>query len=65
MRTSRVGAGTKHRQANLLALAGSHLVDLAVARHIIKVPAIARLAHEDPVAQIAPKIQGYLTGTHP
>jgi AcrR family transcriptional regulator len=51
-------------RARLLALAGSHLFGLAVARHIIKVPAIAQLAHEDLVAQVAPTIQRYLTGTH-
>jgi AcrR family transcriptional regulator len=51
-------------QARLLALAGSHLFGLAAARHIIKVPAIAELAHEDLVAQVAPTIQRYLTGTH-
>jgi AcrR family transcriptional regulator len=51
-------------QARRLALAGSHLFGLAVARHIVKVPAIAQLAHEDLVAQVAPTIQRYLTGTH-
>src|SRR5437763_11354452 len=65
MRTSRVGAGTEHRQANLLVPAGSHLFGLAVARHIITVPAIAGLAHEDVVGRMAPTIQGYLTGPQP
>jgi AcrR family transcriptional regulator len=51
-------------QARRLALAGSHLFGLAVARHIIKVPAITTLTHEDLVAQVAPTIQRYLTGTH-
>jgi len=51
-------------QARLIALAGSHLFGLAVARHIIKVPAIAQLAHEELVAQVAPTIQRYLTNTH-
>jgi hypothetical protein len=51
-------------QARLLALAGSHLFGLAVARHIVTVPAIAQLTHEDLLAQVAPTIQRYLTGTH-
>jgi AcrR family transcriptional regulator len=52
------------RQAQLLALAGSQLFGLAVARHIIKVPAITQLAFDDLVAQVAPTIQRYLTATH-
>jgi hypothetical protein len=63
MRTSRVGAGTEHRQANLLVPAGSYLFGLAVACHIIKVLAIAELAHGDLVGRMAPTIQGYLTGS--
>lgn len=51
-------------QARLIALAGAHLFGLAVARHIIQVPAIAQLSHHDLVAQVAPTIQRYLTGTH-
>lgn len=51
-------------EAQLLALAGSQLFGLAVARHIIKVPAITQLAHDDLVAQVAPTIQRYLTATH-
>src|SRR5436305_15344283 len=51
MRTSPAGAGTEHRQANLLAHAGSHQFGPAVACHVITVPAIAGLAHEDVVAQ--------------
>jgi hypothetical protein len=43
---------------------GSHLFGLAVARHIVKVPAIAKLDHDDLVAQVAPTIQRYLTNTH-
>ena len=51
-------------QARRLALVGSHLFGLAVARHIIKVPAIVELSHEDLVAQVAPTIHRYLTATH-
>jgi AcrR family transcriptional regulator len=52
------------RQAQLLALAGSQLFGLAVARHIIKVPAITQLPLDDLVAEVAPTIQRYLTATH-
>jgi AcrR family transcriptional regulator len=51
-------------QSQLLALAGSQLFGLAIARHIIKVPAITQLALDDLVAQVAPTIQRYLTATH-
>ncbi len=57
-------SGPDNNQPQLLALASSHLFGIAVARHIIKVPAIAQLAHGDLVAQVAPTIQRYLTGTH-
>lgn len=53
-----------HDQAQLQALAGSQLFGLAIARHIIKVPAITQLALDDLVAQVAPTIQRYLTATH-
>jgi AcrR family transcriptional regulator len=51
-------------QARQIALAGSHLFGLATARHILKVPAITQLTHRQLVAQVAPTIQRYLTGTH-
>jgi AcrR family transcriptional regulator len=51
-------------RARRIALVGSHLFGLAVARHIIKVPAITQLTHRQLVAQVAPTIQRYLTGTH-
>jgi AcrR family transcriptional regulator len=51
-------------QAQRLALAGSQLFGLAIARHIIKVPPITQLALDDLVAQVAPTIQRYLTATH-
>jgi hypothetical protein len=51
-------------QAQLRALAGSQLFVLAVARHIIKAPAITQLPLDDLVAQVAPTIQRYLTATH-
>jgi AcrR family transcriptional regulator len=51
-------------RAQLLALGGSQLFGLAIARHIIKVPAITELTLDDLVAQVAPTIQRYLTATH-
>jgi AcrR family transcriptional regulator len=50
--------------AQRLAFAGAQLFGLAVARHIIKVPSIVRLAHDELVVQVAPTIQRYLTATH-
>lgn len=43
-----------------VALAGSHLLGVAIARYIVKLPAIAELSHETLVAEVAPTIQGYL-----
>ena len=51
-------------QARQLALAGSHLFGLAIARHIIKVPAITQLPLDDLIQQVAPTIQRYITATH-
>ena len=53
-----------NNRSQLLALAGSQLFGLAIARHIIKVPAITQLSLDDLVAQVAPTIQRYLTATH-
>ncbi len=47
-----------------VALAASHLLGTALARHVIKLPPIASLDHDALVAEIAPTIQRYLTGTH-
>ena len=64
-RSIRAHAGVLHSdQARRMALAGSQLFGLAVARHIIKVPSIIRLAHDELVAEVAPTIQRYLTATH-
>jgi AcrR family transcriptional regulator len=61
----RVHAGEQDSAgARRLAMAGSQLLGVAVARHIIKAPAIAELTHDELVAQVAPTIQRYLTGTH-
>jgi Tetracyclin repressor-like, C-terminal domain len=47
-----------------IALAGSHLFGLAVARHIIKQPSLTEMDLDQLVAQVAPTIQRYLTGNH-
>ncbi len=47
-----------------LGLAATHLFGLATARHIMKFPPVATLDHHELVAQVAPIIQHYLTGTH-
>jgi AcrR family transcriptional regulator len=56
--------GTDAERIRHISLAGSHLFGLAVARHIIKQPPIAEMDLDDLVAQVAPTIQRYLTGTH-
>lgn len=45
-------------------LAASHLVGVAMARHVIHVEPIVELSHEELVAEVAPAIQRYLTGTN-
>lgn len=47
-----------------VSLAASHLFGLAVARHVIGLPSIAALDHDELVAQVAPTLHRYLTGTH-
>lgn len=57
-------AGVGAEQLTGVALAGSHLLGVAVARHVVALPPIADLSHEALVDQVAPTIQRYLTGTH-
>lgn len=45
------------------ALAASHLLGVAVARHILHVPALAEIPHDELVQTIAPAIQNYLDPT--
>ncbi len=45
-----------------IALAAAHLFGVAIARHVIEIPAIADLSHEALVAEVAPAIQRYLAG---
>ncbi|WP_426625306.1 TetR family transcriptional regulator [Leifsonia sp. McL0607] len=44
-----------------LALAGSHLFGVAVARHVVRLPPLADASHETLVAELSPAIQRYLT----
>lgn len=45
-----------------MVLVMSHLHGVAMARHVIKVPALATLSLEELVPAVAPAIQRYLTG---
>lgn len=60
----RAAAGPDAEQIRRIAFAGSHLFGLAVARHIIKQPAVAEMDLDQLIAQVAPTIQHYLTGNH-
>ena len=46
-----------------IAISASHLLGVAMARYIVKVPPITAMSHDELVAHIAPTIQTYLTGT--
>lgn len=59
---SLLGPGDEHVER--VALAGSHLLGVAVARHVVAVPPIAALTHDALVDELAPTIQRYLDGTH-
>ena len=60
----RATAGQDAERIRCIALAGSHLFGLAVARHIIKQPSVAEMDLDQLIAQVAPTIQRYLTGQH-
>lgn len=47
-----------------IALAGAHLVGIAIARHVMKIQPLANLDYDDLVGRVAPTIQRYLTGLH-
>ncbi|VXB05627.1 TetR/AcrR family transcriptional regulator [Arthrobacter sp. 9AX] len=47
-----------------LAICASHLLGIAVARYIIKLPAISALPRDALMDEVAPTIQRYLTGQH-
>jgi AcrR family transcriptional regulator len=57
-------AGQDAERVGRVALAGSHLFGLAVARHIIKQPSLVEMDVDQLVARVAPTIQRYLTGRH-
>ncbi len=45
-------------------LAGAHLFGVAIARHVVQVPALTRLSHAEIVEHVAPTIERYITGTN-
>ena len=51
--------------AQRLTLAASHLLGLAIARHVVHAPALTDLPLDTLVDWVAPAIQGYLTGPRP
>jgi len=51
-------------RARGLVLASAHLFGVAVGRHILKLPVLTEMTHDDLVAELAPTIQRYITGTH-
>lgn len=51
-------------QMQRVALAAAHMLGIAIARYIIKMPAVAAQSHDALVAEIAPTIHRYLTGQH-
>jgi AcrR family transcriptional regulator len=59
----RLAAGLEGESAELrVALAGSHLVGIAIARYVVKVEPLASADPEAIVAAVGPTIQRYLTG---
>lgn len=46
-------------------LAASHLLGVAIARHIVHIEPLAGMAHDELVALVAPAVQGYLAGPLP
>jgi AcrR family transcriptional regulator len=47
-----------------VSLAAAHLLGVAFARHILRMPPLADLPHDDLVDEVAPTIQRYLSGTN-
>ncbi|WP_282947934.1 TetR/AcrR family transcriptional regulator [Cellulomonas endometrii] len=56
--------GMDDERIGRVGLAASQLLGVAVARHVIELPPVVRLSHEELVDQVAPTIQRYLDGTH-
>jgi AcrR family transcriptional regulator len=57
-------SGADEERIGRIGLAASQLLGVAVARHVIELPPVVRLSHEELVDQVAPTIQRYLDGTH-
>lgn len=57
-----VAPEAEDRPDEAVALAGSHLFGVAVARYVLAVPALARLSHDELVDRLAPTLQRYLDG---
>lgn len=49
-------------RAEGFALAATHLLGLATARHVLRLPVIVGMSHEQLVDRVAPVIQNYLVG---
>ncbi|MEV6162372.1 TetR family transcriptional regulator [Streptomyces sp. NPDC052052] len=47
-----------------VALALSHLLGVAIARHVVKAPPLAEMPSAELVRAVAPAVQRYLTGAH-
>lgn len=47
-----------------IALAGAHLLGIAFARFILRLPPVADLSHDELLDEISPTIQRYLSGTN-
>lgn len=57
-------AANDAEQRTHVALAAAHLFGVAMARHLMQLPPVADLSHDELVEQIAPTIQRYITGQH-
>lgn len=61
LQTEALAAEPEH--ARRVALAAAHLFGVAFARHVLRLPAVTALDHDDLVAAVAPAIQRYLDGS--
>lgn len=56
-----VGEKIGDAQGAGFSLAASHLLGIVMTRHILEVPAIVQMPHEELVKNVAPTVQNYLT----
>ena len=63
--TPALAAVTPDRPAERAAMLGSQLLGIAVARHIVGLPAIADMSEETLIAWLRPVLAGYLCGPAP